>query len=235
MQSNATPLPPELTKNPDGQPQFARGETPAFLHADEAAFIPAEQAKSFTDQLADMQKGLDVADPELKAAMEAREAKFFTPTETSVPVLNEDGSIEGLANPSAEASPADPGTIRQIGETNFFLHEASNGYQQIVVGRKGPGRLSGETVATLKTAQEMINEHNAAQGHPTVDVERMILSLGMQAMRQRQFSSQAIGKLPANHPFEIKRRLKEKGINPNSRVFRRLYRKEVEKGLKSAR
>lgn len=208
--------------------QFARGENPVIIHADEAGFFKPEQTQSFAEQLENITKGAEVTDPELAAAMAEREAAFFTP----VPTIGEDGAIENLTNPCAEAGNVDRGTIRQIGDTNYFLHEASNGFQQIVVDPKGPGRVTGDLVGVLRKVQEDINEHNEANGHPATPVDRVMMTLAAQAMRQRQFSAQANAKLPENHPFEIGRRLKAKGIDPKSRTFRRLFRKEAEKALR---
>jgi hypothetical protein len=207
-----------MQENPE---QTARGETPVILHADEAAFFKPEETKAFDEQLARIKEGLDVTDPELANAIAEREAQFFSPVPTT-----DDVAAEGAAEE------ADRGTLRQIGETNYFLHEAANGYQQIVVDPKGPGRLTGDVVAQIKAVQEGINQHNESLGHPVTSVDRVMMTLAAQAMRQRQFSSQAAAQLPENHPFEIKRRLKAKGLDPNSRNFRRLFRKEVEKNLR---
>ena len=113
--------------------------------------------------------------------------------------------------PFHEPKPAEPANTfkavkwRNIGGSSYFVMEDAEGYQRI--GRAsnvGKTNLEHERLLSLARQQVKLNNALVSARKPMVP-------------------------FPQTHPFAIAARLKAKGLHPDSREFRRVYRKEARK------
>jgi hypothetical protein len=113
--------------------------------------------------------------------------------------------------PFHEPKPTEPANTfkavkyRNIGGSSYFVMEDAEGYQQI-------GRASNVGKTNLE------HERLLSLAHQQVRINNMLVSV-----------RKPLVPLPETHPFAIAARLKAKGLRPDTREFRRVYRKEARK------
>lgn len=236
---------------------IARGVNPVFGHLDEAGFFAnptvttvkdvqdaadtIEQASALDGQLQDTIAAGEAAaaqDPAIAAMIAEREAKFFKGTEiaevdfqiepTNAPALVLNMGT-GLVEQTEGEAPVEEGKTyaQKIGETGYLVLTEENGYKKIVLPRGVNAKIDAVVISTLTAAQEYLNELNVAAGFEAVPPEQIMMALSAQAMRQRQLTQSIAPNFGHNHPFAVAARIKAKGVNPNSRAFRQLVKKEL--------
>ena len=93
---------------------------------------------------------------------------------------------------------------KQIGTSSYFIAENAEGFQRIERA-SNVGKTNLNTDRMLRLAQAQIDANNFA--------------LNLKKNQTLAF--------PDHHPFTIAARLKKRGLNPMSREFRRVYKKEI--------
>lgn len=94
---------------------------------------------------------------------------------------------------------------KQIGDSSYFIAENVDGYQRIErAANVGKTNMEHERLLAIAQQQVAINNIQASSQKPLIP-------------------------LSPTHPFTIAARLKAKGLRPDTREFRRVYRKEVRK------